>query len=93
MAKGPDPGFVVDFPTLWVVPDWIEHHCPVPDGFRSGDDLELYPWQLWCTVNHYRVKPEAKPGQLAPAFHYRRSQVVAPQKTGKGPWSATIVLA
>ncbi|MFD3929544.1 hypothetical protein [Streptomyces sp. NPDC058614] len=95
MAKGPDAGaeFVVDFPTLWIVPDWIEAHCPIPDGFRVGEDLELYPWQLWCTVNHYRVKPTARVGQLAPAFHYRRSQVVAPQKTGKGPWSATIVLA
>ncbi|MFF1321448.1 hypothetical protein ACFVZZ_18780 [Streptomyces chartreusis] len=95
MAKGPDAGpeFVVDFPTLWVVPDWIEHHCPIPDGFRAGEDLELYPWQLWCTVNHYRVRPEAALGQLAPAFHNRRSQIVAPQKTGKGPWSATIVLA
>ncbi|MGW2044650.1 hypothetical protein ACWCPF_05635 [Streptomyces sp. NPDC001858] len=95
MAKGPDAGpeFVVDFPTLWIVPDWIEAHCPVPDGFRAGEDLELYPWQLWCTANHYRVRPGASVGQLAPAFHYRRSQVVAPQKTGKGPWSATIVLA
>ncbi|WP_319054805.1 hypothetical protein [Streptomyces europaeiscabiei] len=95
MAKGPDAGaeFVVGFPTLWIVPDWIERHCPIPDGFRVGEDLVLYPWQLWCTVNHYRVKPTAVVGQLAPAFHYRRSQVVAPQKTGKGPWSATIVLA
>ncbi|WJD99762.1 hypothetical protein [Streptomyces antimycoticus] len=93
MAKAPDLEFVVDFPTMWVVPDWIERHCPVPDGFRAGERLELYPWQLWCTVNHYRVKPTATVGQLAPAFHYRRSQVVAPQKTGKGPWSATIVLA
>ncbi|MHC3391306.1 hypothetical protein ACLQ2E_17900 [Streptomyces lavendulocolor] len=93
MAKAPDPGFLVDFPTLWVVPDWIEEHCPIPDGFRAGDRMELYPWQLWCTANHYRVRPDATVGQLAPAFHYRRSQVVAPQKTGKGPWSATIVLA
>ncbi|WP_228979694.1 hypothetical protein [Streptomyces sp. DH12] len=93
MAKAPDAGFLVDFPTLWVVPDWIEEHCPIPDGFRAGDRMELYPWQLWCTVNHYRVRPEATVGQLAPAFHYRRSQIVAPQKTGKGPWSATIVLA
>ncbi|MYS71473.1 hypothetical protein GTY88_13720 [Streptomyces sp. SID5926] len=95
MAKGPDAGpeFVVDFPTLWVVPDWIEAHCPIPDGFRAGEDMELYPWQLWCTVNHYRVKPTATVGQLAPAFQYRRSQIVAPQKTGKGPWSATITLA
>ncbi|RPK85073.1 hypothetical protein [Streptomyces sp. ADI98-10] len=95
MAKAAEAAteFVVDFPTLWIVPDWIERHCPVPDGFRAGEDMELYPWQLWCTVNHYRVRPGATVGQLAPAFHYRRSQVVAPQKTGKGPWSATIVLA
>ncbi|MEU3203560.1 hypothetical protein ABZ702_06685 [Streptomyces cyaneofuscatus] len=96
MAKAPEAAateFVVDFPTLWIVPDWIERHCPVPDGFRAGEDMELYPWQLWCTVNHYRVRPGAVLGQLAPAFQYRRSLVVAPQKTGKGPWSATIVLA
>ncbi|MCI0386657.1 hypothetical protein [Streptomyces sp. CNQ085] len=94
-AKAPDAAaeFVVDFPTMWVVPDWIEQHCPIPDRFRAGERLELYPWQLWCTVNHYRVKPTATVGQLAPAFFYRRSQVVAPQKTGKGPWSAAIVLA
>src|SRR5690606_12440329 len=30
---------------------------------------------------------------LATSFHYRRSQIVAPQKTGKGPWSAAIVCA
>nr|BCD33704.1 hypothetical protein [Streptomyces violaceusniger] len=93
MAKAPDPGFVVDFPTIWAVPYWIEAHCPVPDGFRQGEQLELYPWQLWCTVNHYRVRPTACVGQQSTAFRYRRSQVVAPQKTGKGPWSATIVLA
>lgn len=85
--------FVVDFPTLWIVPDWIEAHCPIPDGFHQGEPLELYRWQLWCTVNHYRIKPRAKLGQMAPAFHYRRSQVVLPQKTGKGPWSATMISA
>ncbi|MEV1006119.1 hypothetical protein [Streptomyces sp. NPDC049881] len=87
-----EAGFVVEWPTLWVVPDWIEAHCPVPDGVRAGDDMELYPWQLWCTVNHYRVRPGATVGQMATAFHYRRSQIVAPQKTGKGPWSAAVVL-
>ena len=83
--------FTVDFPTLWICPDWIERHCPIPDGFGKGQDLELYRWQLWCTVNHYRVRPDATFGQLAPAFYYRRSQVIAPQKSGKGPWSACII--
>ncbi|MGA4989881.1 hypothetical protein [Nonomuraea bangladeshensis] len=87
----PASEFVVDFPTLWVGIDWIEEHCSVPDGFRKGDRFEMYDWQLWCTANHYRVKPTATLGQLAPAFHNRRSQVIAPQKTGKGPWSASII--
>lgn len=87
----PAAEFVVDFPTLWVMPTWIEQHCPIPDGDHKGERLELYDWQLWCTVNHYRVRPGAKVGQKAPAFHNRRSQVIAPQKTGKGPWSAAIV--
>lgn len=82
--------FVVDFPTLWVACDWIERHCVVPDGFRKGEPFQMYDWQLWCTANFYRVKPTATLGQLAPAFHYRRSQCVAPQKTGKGPWTASI---
>lgn len=85
--------FVVDFPTLWVACDWIEHHCVIPDGFRKGEPFQMYDWQLWCTANHYRVRPAAQLGQLAPAFHNRRSQVVAPQKTGKGPWTASICAA
>ncbi len=93
MAKPAADDFVVDFPTLWIVPDWIEWHCPIPDGFQVGEDLELYRWQSWCALNHYRIKPTAKIGQLAPAFYYRRSQVVLPQKTGKGPWSACIICA
>lgn len=91
----PDDAFVVDFPTLWVAADWIERHCVVPDGFRRGAPFEMYDWQLWCTVNHYRVRPTAvwRPSRpvLGPAFHYRRSQVIAPQKTGKGPWTASVI--
>ena len=84
---------VVDFPTLLVVPAWIQAHCVVPDGDDKGAWFELYDWQLHCTVHHYRVRPTAKLGQNAAAFHNRRSQVMAPQKTGKGPWSASIIAA
>ena len=85
--------WVVDFPTLgFLAADWIAAHCVVPDGFDLGKPFVLDGWQLWCTVNHYRVRPgiEFNPTRplLAQAFHYRRSQVVGPQKTGKGPWSA-----
>lgn len=81
----------VDFPTLLIVPDWIEQHCPVPDGDSKGKRMTMYDWQLGCTVWHYRVKPRARDGQKAKAFHFRRSQVIGPQKTGKGPWSAAII--
>lgn len=89
----PADEFLVDFPTLWVVSAWIQRHCTVPDGDHKGEPFRLYDWQLWCTANHYRVKVRAKVGQKAPAFFYRRSQIIAPQKTGKGPWSAAMVSA
>ena len=76
---------------LFVALDWIPRHCVIPDGWHQGEPFEMYDWQLQCTAAHYTVKPGARRGQLAPAFRYRRSQVVAPQKTGKGPWSATVI--
>lgn len=86
--------WVVAWPTLgFLVADWVEAHCIVPDGELRGQPFEMYRWQLWCTANHYRLKAEAEPGQRSTAFAFRRSQVVAPQKTGKGPWSATIISA
>jgi hypothetical protein len=85
--------YVVSWPTLYVGPSWVEAHCVQPDGFRRGRAFRYYDWQLWCTLNHYRVKPTAlwipdNPLRAA-AFHNRRSVVIGPQKTGKGPWSAT----
>lgn len=84
----------VDFPTLWVAAAWIERHCIIPDGFRKGEAFVHYDWQLFARLNHYRVKPDAValdaegyPTRAA-AFHNRRSQIMAPQKTGKGPDAA-----
>lgn len=93
MSSPPTSEHVVDFPTLgFLAADWIEAHCIVPDGFGKGQPFIEADWQLWCTVNHYRVREEAEwiPENplKAGAFHYRRSQIIAPQKTGKGPWSA-----
>ncbi len=86
--------FVVGWPTLgFLVADWVEAHCPVADGSQRGAPFEMYDWQLWCTANHYRLRQDAQQGQLATAFHYRRSQIVGPQKSGKGPWSATLIAA
>lgn len=91
MAEGPD--FVVDFPTLWVAIDWTEAHCVIPDRDDKGQPFVHYGWQLEFSVNWYRVKPTAKAGQLATAFHYRRAQLVGPQKYGKGPGAAALVVA
>lgn len=78
----------VDFPALFVALDWVEAHCRVPDGFDRGTPFRLSGWQEWCLANAYRVRRNAQLGQLATAFHWRRSQIVMPQKAGKGPYSA-----
>jgi len=86
--------YSISFPTLWVAAAWIERHCIIPDGFRKGEPFVHYDWQLFARLNHYRIKPDAAafdddgyPTRAA-AFHNRRSQVMAPQKTGKGPDAA-----
>lgn len=91
MTGLPEDSFVVDFPTLWVAADWVSAHCVIPDGDRSGEPYEMVDWQLWCFVNHYRVRPEAAPEQRGTAFHYRRSQIIGPQKSGKSPFQAAQV--
>lgn len=90
------PEFVVDFPTLGDVwSAWMERHCRVPDRHQRGAPFREYDWQFWCTANHGRVRPEATHDPENPllnqAFVYRRSQVIAPQKMGKGPWTAARV--
>lgn len=87
-----------DHPTLgWMLTRWVAAHCVIPDGFRRGEPFEAGTWQGLLYLNHYRVKPTAKwrPEQpmLAAAFHYRRSQVVRPQKAGKNPAVASLVCA
>jgi hypothetical protein len=74
--------------------DWIEHHCRVPGGVYEGEPLTFNGWQLYCTANHYRIKPGAvaDPRRLLAPFHYRRSVVVGPQKCGKSPWGAGMLL-
>lgn len=91
MATAPE--YVVDFPTLWVAIDWTEAHCVIPDRDAKGQPFVHYDWQLWFNVNWYRVKPTAQVGDLATAFHYRRAQLVGPQKYGKGPEAGALVVA
>lgn len=88
--------FLVDFPTLGDLHDeWLKKHARVPNGFKRGQEFKQSDWQFWCTANHYRVRDDAVWNAADPllnqAFTYRRSLIVAPQKTGKGPWSAGVV--
>jgi hypothetical protein len=87
---------VVRWPTLgFLIADWIEAHCVIPDGFHIGEPYLLTDEMLWFFLNHYRVKPGAttERSMISPAsaFHYRRSQLVRPQKWGKGPVTAAQV--
>lgn len=93
----PAAEWVVDFPTLGdLLEAWKRQHCRVPDGHLRGAPFVESDWQFWCSANHYRIRPDAKLENGRPllnqAFHHRRSQIVGPQKLGKGPWAATVVL-
>ena len=70
----------------------MERHCRVPDRHERGKAFREYDWQFWCTAHHGQVRPDATfdPDRppLNQAFVFRRSQVIAPQKMGKGPWTA-----
>ena len=74
--------------------DWIEAHCKVPGGVYEGESLTFNGWQLFCTANHYRIRPDAvaDPRRLVAPFVYRRSVIVGPQKCGKSPWGAGMAL-
>jgi phage terminase large subunit-like protein len=82
-----------DGKVLVVTLAWIESHAVIPDGFRQGEFFEFLPWQLKVASNFYRVRPDAQLGQKSTAFAYRRAQVIMSQKSGKGPFAASIVLA
>lgn len=94
MPPQADP-WVVDWPTLGdLAADWVAAHCVVPDMWRRGAPFVLTDMQFWVTANHYRVKPNARFNPARPplnrAFHYRRSQMMAAQKVGKGPFAASL---
>lgn len=88
--RGPDyPGH---FPTLgFQVAEWIEQYCVIPDGEHAGSPFLLTDEMVRFLVWHYRLKPAARAEQWKRAWAYRRSQLVRPQKWGKGPFSASMI--
>ncbi|MYR29797.1 MULTISPECIES: hypothetical protein [unclassified Streptomyces] len=90
--RGPErPG---EFPTLgWSVGEWIEAHCVIPDGDDIGQPYlltdEMWTFLAW----HYRLRADATEEGWRSAWHFRRSQLVRPQKWGKGPLTCAMVCA
>lgn len=87
-----DPG-----PTLgYLAASWIAQHCSVPSGQDLGAPFHHQGWQIECTVQFYRVRPgivfNARRPLLAPAFVFRRGVIVGPQKSGKSPFGASLVI-
>jgi hypothetical protein len=90
------PRFPGEFPTLGhQVADWIADRCAVPDGERMGEPFVLTPEQLRFVLWHYRLHPDAAANPATPSapFVFRRSQIVRPQKWGKGPLGAALICA
>lgn len=88
----------IDFDPLqtlgFLAADWIEQHCKVPTGVYRGNGLVFDGWQLETVLNHYQINDDAvfNPVELVEPFVYRRSVIVGPQKCGKSPWGAAVVL-
>lgn len=80
-----------DFPTLgFIVWEWIEELCVIPDRARAGEPLVLSDEQANHLLWQYRLKPAATVLADRPAapFVYVGSVLVRSQKWGKGPFSA-----
>lgn len=85
--RGPSlPG---EFPTLgYLVADWIEARCAIPDREYVGSPFLLTDEQLRFVLSFYRLDPGT--GRF---YFHRGGQLVRPQKWGKGPLSAAVICA
>lgn len=91
----PADRWLVEWPTLGdLAAAWVAAHCVIPDMWQRGEPFVLTDMQFWVVANHYRIKPAAKFTPKRPplnrAFHYRRTQMMAAQKVGKGPFAASV---
>lgn len=85
----------VGFPSLgFAAAEWIEAHCVIPDGPYAGEPFTLTDEMVRFLVHFYRVDPVAvNPKTNGPRWVYERGgQLVRPQKWGKGPFSAAVLL-
>ncbi len=92
--RGPEvPG---EFPTLgYVVADYIEAMCAIPDRHVRGEPFRLSDQQLEHLLWEYRLWPDAQVDLDRPSapFVYVGNVLVRSQKWGKGPFSAARICA
>lgn len=92
--RGPEyPG---EFPTLgYLVADWIEASCAIPDRHLAGERFELTDEQLNWLLWEYRLWPDAveDPERPSAPFVFNGSVLVRPQKWGKGPLTSADICA
>lgn len=83
-----------EFPSLgWLVGEWVEAWCVIPDGDHAGQPYRLTD-EMWTFLAwHYRLHVDAVEHRWQSAWSYRRSQLVEPQKWGKGPFSSAMTCA
>ncbi len=86
-----------EFPTLgFLAGEWIEANCAIPDGDLAGEPYIL-TGEMWrFLLRHYRIDPFARRDArsrtwVLPFVYVRGSQLVRPQKWGKGPFAASYV--
>jgi hypothetical protein len=92
--RGPrEPG---EYPTLgYLVGEWIESYCVVPDGELQGRPYLLTD-EMWVfLLRFYRLHPDAvdSPHRPSAPFALRGAQLMRPQKWGKSPFAAAICIA
>lgn len=84
-----------EFPTLgYLVGDWIESHCVIPDGIDQGRPFVLTDEMWLFLLRYYRLRPDAvyDPRRPSAAFRFTGGQLMRPQKWGKGPFASGICL-
>ncbi len=82
-----------EFPSLgYLVGEWIEDNCLIPDGPRMGEPYiltnEMWRHLVWA----YRLREDATQHDGSDAFVFVGSQLMRPQKWGKDPFLATRVI-
>lgn len=88
------PSYPGEFPSLgWSIGEWIETYCVIPDRDDIGQPYLLTDEMWTFLVHHYRLRPDATEHDWQAAWAYRRSQLVRPQKWGKGPLTAAMTCA